>query len=55
MATIRKRTGKYGISFYAELMVKGRRVYKSFDRKSEAVQWTEETEYLLRNDLPLPR
>ena len=48
MATIRKRTGKYGTTYRAELCVKGERRSATFDTASAAHAWAEETERLLR-------
>ncbi len=54
MASVRKIKRKFGDVYRAEICIKGRRESATFDLKSEAVRWGEETEHLLRNGLPLP-
>lgn len=54
MATIRKRAGKHGTAYRAEVFVKGRRESATFDTLSQAAAWAEETESLLRAGQPLP-
>ena len=51
VATITKRKRKKGIVYCAEIRVKGHpSLSQTFDRKSEAYRWAEETEAALRND-----
>lgn len=54
MGTIRKRTGKHGVSYRAEIAVAGVRRSATFDTQSQAMAWIEETEALLRAGKPLP-
>lgn len=54
MATIERRSGKYGVSWRAAVCVKGVRKTATFDTKSQAYAWAEEVEHRLRNGLPLP-
>jgi len=50
MATVKARKRKKGIVYCAEIRLKGQpRLSQTFDRKSEAVRWAEETEIALRN------
>jgi len=51
MATVRTVKRKKGVVYRAEIRVKGHpRLSKSFDRKSEAHVWAEDTEEALRNN-----
>ena len=59
MATVKARKRKKGTVYCAEVRLKGHpRLSQTFDRKSEAVRWAEETEIALRsgnyvaNELP---
>jgi integrase len=54
MGTIRKRQGKHGVSYRAEIAVAGVRKSATFDTQSQAMAWIEETEPLLRSGQPLP-
>jgi len=54
MGTIRKRKGKHGVSYRAEIAVAGVRKSATFDTQSQAMAWIEETEGLLRSGQPLP-
>ncbi|QQG66424.1 S24/S26 family peptidase [Desulfobulbus oligotrophicus] len=54
MATIRKRSGRHGTAYRAEVCVKGRRESATFDTLSLAAAWAEETEALLRAGGALP-
>lgn len=54
MGTIRKRKGKYGVAYRAEISVTGTRRSATFDTLSQAAAWIEETEELLRDGQPLP-
>lgn len=55
MATIRTRKRKSGgVSYYVEVCVKGRRLGATFDSKSQAHAWAEETERTLRFGGTLP-
>lgn len=54
MATIRRRAGKHGVSWRAEVCVGGVRKSATFDSKSQAYAWAEEMERRLREGLPLP-
>ncbi|MFP3984358.1 MAG: hypothetical protein ACLFV2_11805 [Desulfurivibrionaceae bacterium] len=54
MASVTSRKGKYGTVYRAQVHVKGRRETATFDKKSEAWSWAEETERLLRAGEPLP-
>jgi len=50
MATVKARKRKKGTVYCAEVRLKGHpRFSQTFDRKSEAVRWAEETEIALRN------
>jgi integrase len=50
MATVKARKRKKGTVYCAEVRLKGQpRLSQTFDRKSEAVRWAEETEVALRN------
>ncbi len=50
MASVRKRNGKYGLSYNVRVRVKGHPgVSQTFDRKSDAHRWGEDTEEALRN------
>ena len=51
MATVRTVKRKKSVVYRAEICVKGHpRLSKSFDRKSEARVWAEDTEEALRNN-----
>lgn len=54
MGTIRKRNGKHGVAYRAEIAVAGVRRSATFDTQSQAMAWIEETEALLRAGQPLP-
>ena len=54
MATISQRKRKKGVVYRVEVCVDGRRESATFDAKSEAHRWAEETERLLRAGQPLP-
>jgi len=54
MPTIRKREGKYATTYRAEICVNGRRLSATFNSKSKAMMWAEDTEYLLRTGQHLP-
>ena len=54
MGTIKKTKGRYGCTYRAEICVKRVRKSKTFDLRSEAMRWIEETEHLLRTGQPLP-
>ncbi len=54
MATIRQRKGKFGVTYRAEVCVRGQRRSSIFDTKSAAHAWAEETEHLLCTGQPLP-
>jgi len=50
MATVKARKRKKGTVYCAEVRLKGQpRLSQTFDRKSEAVRWAEETEIAIRN------
>lgn len=48
MASITKRTGKRGVMYRATVCVNKQRVTATFDRKSDAVRWGEDTEAAIR-------
>ena len=54
MATITQRKRKKGTVYRVEICVRGRRESATFDTKSAAHAWAEETEHLLRAGQPLP-
>lgn len=54
MATIRSIKRKKGVVYRAEVCIDGQRKSGTFDTRSEAHRWAEETEYLLRTGQPLP-
>ena len=54
MGSIRVQKGKYRTTYNAQVCVNGNRTAATFDKRSEARAWIEETEYLLRNGEPLP-
>jgi len=54
MATITQRKRKKGTVYRVEICVRGRRESATFDTKSAAHAWAEETEHLLRTGQPLP-
>lgn len=54
MATVRERRGKYGVTFRAEICVRGVRRSATFDRRSEAYAWAEAAEAALRRGEALP-
>lgn len=54
MASVRKRKGRYGVSYYVQVRVKGhKQVTKTFKRKSDAERWAEDTEALIRSGTDL--
>lgn len=55
MATIRRRKKRLGgESWYAEIYVQGRRMGRTFDLRSQAAAWAEQTESALRAGESLP-
>lgn len=54
MGSVTKIKGKYGDTYRAQAYVKGKRPSETFDTKSEARRWLEQTEHLLRTGQPLP-
>lgn len=54
MATVQKRTGKKGVSWRAQVRIKGRCETATFDTKAQAYAWAEEIENRLRAGQPLP-
>ena len=55
MAYIEERKRQKGVVYRVNIRLKGYPVQNaSFDRKSDAMRWAEETEHALRHNLPLP-
>lgn len=55
MATIEKRTSKNKVSYRAKVRIAGHQPRSAtFDRKSDAVRWAEDSEHALLNGLLLP-
>lgn len=55
MAYIEERKRQKGFVYRANIRLKGYPVQNaSFDRKSDAMRWAEETEHALLHNLPLP-
>lgn len=55
MASIRKIKTKFGETYCVDVRLKGfSPLRRSFSRRSEALEWAEDVENALRNNLPLP-